>query len=608
MELFLRWLLENSLKAGIMAGLIWVVMALVSRRISARARYLLWGLVAIRLLMPGMFPASFSIYNLWHRGTSAALTPSVAAPFPRPVAEVRTKSEISPATDLADRVIHRFPLWTVVFAVWLSGVALLSGLLLLRYYRFTRRIVAQRPLTDQRWLDLLEDCKAQMGLHVPVSVVESSLVTGPALFGFIRPRLLLPMKAATLLSVDDMRYVFLHELAHLRRNDIAVNWLLTAIQLMHWFNPVVWYALMRMRAEREQAGDETVLIRLDATARLAYGRTIIRLLELSPQFNPLAGMAGIMENRQQMQERIKMIRNFRIMPFRHALLAVILMVGLGVFCFSEEKSNGKAAGSATSFGVNANFWMKFQTWQMMYKNSTTREQAAKMLPDMINGVYRVKFRPVNGFNPVTPMEFLDNFSRHSSLRSGKDRLGGASFFRTTEAEGKLVGSFLTEEPDRMKTDIAKNPSLQLVSCEAVTPETFVQYLALPQESLKIKPAAFAESVAVATATARAEAWLVLVDEGKYPESWQDAATLFRTAVSREQWATAAGAVRKSYGKPISRKVKSAVFCTSLPGAPDGQYVVIQFETSFEHKKNAIETVTPMMDKDGKFHVSGYYIK
>lgn len=68
------------------------------------------------------------------------------------------------------------------------------------------------------------------------------------------------------------------------------------------------------------------------------------------------------------------------------------------------------------------------------------------------------------------------------------------------------------------------------------------------------------------------------------------------------------ATRDPLGKLVSRKLKSADYKTSLPGAPDGQYVVIQYETSFEHKQSALETVTPMLDKDGKWRVSGYYIK
>jgi hypothetical protein len=110
------------------------------------------------------------------------------------------------------------------------------------------------------------------------------------------------------------------------------------------------------------------------------------------------------------------------------------------------------------------------------------------------------------------------------------------------------------------------------------------------------------------AVSGAEKWLGIVDSGKYGESWKEAAEYFRNAVKQDQWEQAVQAVRKPLGELVSRKMKSATFKTSLPGAPDGQYVVIEFETSFENKKSAIETVTPMMDKDGKWRVSGYYIK
>ena len=106
----------------------------------------------------------------------------------------------------------------------------------------------------------------------------------------------------------------------------------------------------------------------------------------------------------------------------------------------------------------------------------------------------------------------------------------------------------------------------------------------------------------------AEKWLGMVDAEKYLESWKEAAELFRNAVKQEQWKQSLEAARKPLGKLISRKIKTKTYKTSLPGAPDGEYVVIQFETSFEYKKSAVETVTPMMEKDGKWRVSGYYIK
>ena len=110
------------------------------------------------------------------------------------------------------------------------------------------------------------------------------------------------------------------------------------------------------------------------------------------------------------------------------------------------------------------------------------------------------------------------------------------------------------------------------------------------------------------AAASAERWLQMVDSEKYAESWKEAAVLFKDAINQEQWEQSLQAVRKPLGKLITRKMKTNTYKTSLPGAPDGEYVIIEFATSFEHKNSAIETVTPMMDKDGKWRVSGYYIK
>lgn len=106
----------------------------------------------------------------------------------------------------------------------------------------------------------------------------------------------------------------------------------------------------------------------------------------------------------------------------------------------------------------------------------------------------------------------------------------------------------------------------------------------------------------------AESWLALVDAGKYADSYRDAAESFKQRVSKGQWESTAKAVRAPLGRLQSRKLKSITYKTSLPGAPDGQYVVLQYDSLFEHKQSAVETVTPMLDKDGTWRVSGYFIK
>lgn len=118
----------------------------------------------------------------------------------------------------------------------------------------------------------------------------------------------------------------------------------------------------------------------------------------------------------------------------------------------------------------------------------------------------------------------------------------------------------------------------------------------------------ADEAAEESAKAASEAWLALVDQGEYAKSWKEAAPYFRKAVVQEQWVRSMNAFRKPLGKVLSRKLRSKKYTQTLPGAPDGDYVVLQYETSFENKQFAVETVRPMLDSSRQWRVSGYYIK
>ncbi len=106
----------------------------------------------------------------------------------------------------------------------------------------------------------------------------------------------------------------------------------------------------------------------------------------------------------------------------------------------------------------------------------------------------------------------------------------------------------------------------------------------------------------------AKTWLTLIDEGRYGDSWETAAAYFKDAITKAYWQQTLTAIRKPLGRRVSSVLISKSYTLSLPGAPDGEYVVVQFKTSFENKQSAIETVTPMLDSDGVWRVSGYYIK
>ena len=109
------------------------------------------------------------------------------------------------------------------------------------------------------------------------------------------------------------------------------------------------------------------------------------------------------------------------------------------------------------------------------------------------------------------------------------------------------------------------------------------------------------------ATAAVEVWLGQVDDGRYPDSWQSAASLFKKVVPQERWIEILKGNRQPCGKVLSRHLKSRQFTRTLPGAPEGQYVVLQYDTSFEHRATATETVSTMLDVDGQWRTAGYFV-
>ncbi|MCF8465598.1 MAG: DUF4019 domain-containing protein [Flavobacteriales bacterium] len=104
-----------------------------------------------------------------------------------------------------------------------------------------------------------------------------------------------------------------------------------------------------------------------------------------------------------------------------------------------------------------------------------------------------------------------------------------------------------------------------------------------------------------------ESWLKLVDSGKYAQSWDAAAKLFQDNVSKANWKKSIETVLSPLGKVVSREVIAQHYLTQIPGGPDGEYVIVQFNSVFENKKEAMESITPLM-QDGEWKVSGYFVK
>jgi bla regulator protein BlaR1 len=303
-------LLRASWQASVLVGLVIVAQGLLGKRLPARWRFALWWLVLARLVLPVGPATPFSLFNYPRLQVPATAPFQVAGP--------------------TSGFLATLP-W-----IWLAGVVFMVGRILWESQRLAYAVVRQRPVTDSAVLDLLEDCKAAMKLHTPVVVVETPHVSYPALHGFLRPRLLLPRGLLQALSPEELRYVFFHELGHLDRHDIATGWLMAALQAVHWFNPMVWFAFHRMRADRELAADEAALWHSKPRENHAYGETILKLLEGFAQPVPLPAMVGILEDQNQLRRRIRHIAQFGQVRQWPAISFLVFLV-LALVCLTDGK-------------------------------------------------------------------------------------------------------------------------------------------------------------------------------------------------------------------------------------------------------------------------------
>jgi HEAT repeat protein/beta-lactamase regulating signal transducer with metallopeptidase domain len=145
-----------------------------------------------------------------------------------------------------------------LLAVWLAGSVLLLGWILLGALLVRRMVRGGTPLRDYAWIQLLQDLSEEMDITTPVRLVRSSVLPMPVTAGVIAPVVILP-DSAEQWDADRRRAVLLHELAHVRRHDLVFHMISRLATALYWFNPLVWYASRKLRAESERACDDLVI-------------------------------------------------------------------------------------------------------------------------------------------------------------------------------------------------------------------------------------------------------------------------------------------------------------------------------------------------------------
>jgi beta-lactamase regulating signal transducer with metallopeptidase domain len=368
------------IQSTVLILLLLIIDFLIRKRVRATFRYWIWMLVFIKLVLPPTLSSPTGIGNLFGKyfsvdsiitaqptkpvqyepaaaGAIQEFTEPATVPQIQPIpalSEPVTPAELNPPITSATPAISAAPglstlNWQgIAFLFWLVGVLVITVLLIQRIF-FVKGLIAQSKPAKNRLVDILDNCREQVGVHGNIRLRLSHNVTSPAVCGLFHPVILIPGTLLEQLSWEKLRAVLIHELAHIKRGDLWINCVQTFLQIAYFYNPFVWIAYVIVRRIREQAVDEMVLVALGDQAK-SYSNTLIDIAEMTFSRPALSlRLVGVVESKKALSQRIKHIL-YHPLPksAKLGILGLIVIITTAVILLPMAKANNKSVQELVS--------------------------------------------------------------------------------------------------------------------------------------------------------------------------------------------------------------------------------------------------------------------
>jgi Antirepressor regulating drug resistance, predicted signal transduction N-terminal membrane component len=325
--------------------------------------------------------------------------------------EVNTGEPVRAASD-AERSAFN---WENAALAWMVGLAAILLYLLTINTAMLFKMKKLPLCTSRDVLRILDQCKASLNIKSGVKVVYDNSLRSPALFGIFTPRIIISPEVVKKLSDEELKYVFLHELSHLKRHDLFINGVMLIIQSIYWFNPFIWYSLRQMKNDCEIACDARVLKELAPQDRRQYGQAIINLLQLlaQPQWAP--GTLGYVSKYNR--RRITMISSNKKASIMWVFIALTALFIVGC---SSLNTPGKAADQGTNQQITDNANSPSETSSNNQSGANTNSSSSSNTVSASSIVYQ---NTQYGFNFTLPVSW-QGYSIITSKWQGTDVQSG----------------------------------------------------------------------------------------------------------------------------------------------------------------------------------------
>ena len=334
-----------SLQGTFLVIFILLIKLILRERLNIKFHYYIWFLLIIKLIIPYGPESNFSIFNIFNsvvniRAAGAEHVFKInknnfnisdvkqVEPIKNTGITEKSKNTINsnsiPEPD--KKIDYEF----IFICIWILGIMIMSIFVLCGIIKI--RLIKKSSTYQQssNINKILDDCLDIMAIKEKVNLVYTYKINNPCIYGFIKLSIFIPMKILESISEDEFKYVLLHELSHFKRKDTLVNWILIILNIIYWYNPVIWYGFYKMRQDCEVACDNCAIKYLEYGENIKYGSAIIKLIQLTNESQILIGTTSIVSSKSEIKKRIIMISKYEKVSWKGILFGVIVIIAVGI--------------------------------------------------------------------------------------------------------------------------------------------------------------------------------------------------------------------------------------------------------------------------------------
>jgi bla regulator protein BlaR1 len=357
------WILISSSSASVLGVIIMLIKLVFKMKISPRIYCILWFVVCLKFIIGPFAPASVvSVFNLInyekvpaHQGTAIShdfwveedKNSNIIKQVPSKANRVEPVNQVDPsdifnAVDTLDTSRQLVSTQDLFAMIWFLGFCTILFIFISSGRNFAKKLNELKSSEDEELLEIIKTSTKKFNIKETIPVFISAHTKSPCIIGILRPKIILHSKLDIATQQREITHMIMHELAHFKRKDNMLNFVIIAVTALHWFNPIIWLIFSHMKLDIELACDACVLETLGEEEAIPYGMTLIKSIRLITKKQPKIGFLNFYDTKKQIERRIKMIKAFKKGNYRLSKTVVVICLMLSFTTLTNAVTNTKS--------------------------------------------------------------------------------------------------------------------------------------------------------------------------------------------------------------------------------------------------------------------------